>query len=150
MERRDFLVGAGTLAATTTGLRGLAQDDPEAVKDTIRALYSYYAALDKAKYRAVLTEDYVLLENGEVLDISGDLALMPASGAVYRRTDAFDFRSVRVRGEMAYAVYFLTSEITDPTGARHRKWLESVILRRAGNGWRVALLHSTRIPTPGG
>jgi len=98
----------------------------------------------------LLTDDYVLLENGELLDIAGDLALMPAPGAGYRRTDAFDFRAVRVRGDMAYAVYFLASEITDLKGARHREWLESVILRRAGNGWRVALLHSTRTPTPAG
>jgi len=148
MERRDFLAGAGALVATGKGLRGLAQDDSAAVRDTIRTLYEYYAALDKAKYRALLTGDYLLLENGEVLDIEGDLALMPSSAVDYRRTDAFDFRSVRILGDMAYAVYFLKSEITDPEGARHRAWLESVILRRAGKGWRVALLHSTRLQTP--
>jgi len=150
MQRRGFLVGAGALVASTNGLRGSPQDGPDAVKDAIRALYSAYAALDKAKYRALLTEDYVLLENGALLDIEGDLALMPASGAGYRRTDAFDFRSVQIQGDMAYAVYFLTSEIIEPKGARHREWLESVILRRAGKGWRVALLHSTRIQTSGG
>jgi hypothetical protein len=29
------------------------------------------------KYRSLLTEDYLLLENGELLDIEGDIALMP-------------------------------------------------------------------------
>jgi ketosteroid isomerase-like protein len=92
----------------------------------------------------------LLLENGELLDIEGDIALMPSPESGYKRTDAFDFRSVKVHGDTAYAVYFLKSEITDKkNGNRHRQWLESAILRRGGNGWRMALLHSTRIVKPG-
>lgn len=150
MQRRHFLVGAGAMLTARSGLHGGTQDPAEAVKDTIRSLYAYYATLDKAKYRGLLTDDYLLLENGTVLDVDGDLALMPASGAGYHRTDAFTFRSVRVQDSMAYAVYYLASDIVDPKGARHRKWLESAILRRATSGWRVALLHSTRIDTPSG
>ena len=52
--------------------------------------------------------------------------------------------------DTAYVVYFLKSDVTDEKGARHRKWLESAILRRSGPGapWRMALLHSTRIAPP--
>jgi hypothetical protein len=38
----------------------------------------------------------------------------------------------------------------DQKGTRNREWLESTILRRTGTGWRMALLHSTRITKPGG
>jgi ketosteroid isomerase-like protein len=75
---------------------------------------------------------------------------MPAPQSAYKRTDAFDFRSVKVHGHTAYAVYFLKSEITDKNnGSRNREWLESAILRRSGAGWRIALLHSTKIVKPG-
>lgn len=50
---------------------------------------------------------------------------------------------------VAYAVYFLTSDIRDAHGPRHREWLESMILLRSRRVWRTALLHSTRLPKPG-
>ena len=68
--------------------------------------------------------------------------------AAFRRTDAFDFKSVTIEGTLAYAVYFLASEITDEKRRVQRRWLESAILRRSGDRWLLALLHSTRIETP--
>ena len=126
-----------------------APDDAVPIKQAVNAYYAAYRSLDKARYRACLTDDYILLENGELMDAAGDLAVMAGPGSVYQRTDAFDFRLVKVQGSVAYAVYQLTSDITDQQGSRHRMWLESMILRRAGNTWRTALLHSTRIQQPG-
>lgn len=151
MKRREFIAGTGMLIGTACVPSVSAADDETAVKQAIKDVYSiFYVSLDKQKYRSLLTEDYLLLENGELLDIEGDIALMPAPGSGYKRTDAFDFRSLRVHGDTAYAVYFLKSEITDKKdGTRHREWLESAILRRSGAGWRMALLHSTRIVKAG-
>lgn len=149
MERREFLAGTGMLIATAY-VPTVATDDETAVKQAIKDVYSIFSvSLDKQKYRALLTDDYLLLENGELLDIEGDIALMPAPDSGYMRTDSFDFRSIKVHGDTAYVVYFLTSEITDKkNGTRNRRWLESAIFRRMGNGWRMALLHSTRIVKP--
>jgi len=116
----------------------------------VERYYAAYRGLDKAKYRACLTDDYLLLENGELLDADGDLAVMASPGSGYERTDLFDFRSVKMQGNVAYAVYFLTSDIKDKQGARLREWLESMILRRLGTAWRTALLHSTRLTKPRG
>jgi hypothetical protein len=77
---------------------------------------------------------------------------MPPAESSYKRTDAFDFRSTKIHGDMAYAIYYLKSDVMDERGARHREFLESAILRRSGAGtpWRMALLHSTRIEKPAG
>ncbi|HSB09887.1 MAG TPA: DUF4440 domain-containing protein [Blastocatellia bacterium] len=151
MKRREFIAGTGILigAARTPSVSA---DDAAAVKQAIKDIYSvFYVSLDKQKYRSLLTEDYLLLENGEILDIEGDIALMPSPDSGYKRADTFDFRSVKVQGNIAYVVYFLKSEIKDKkNGTRNREWLESAILRRSGKGWRMALLHSTRIVKPGG
>jgi ketosteroid isomerase-like protein len=152
MKRREFIAGTGLLlGATCVPNVSAAADDSAAIKQAVQDVYSiFYVDRDKQKYRSLLTEDYLLLENGEILDVEGDLALMPAPGSDYKRTDAFDFRSVKVRGETAYAVYFLKSEITDKkNGTRNVEWLESAILRRHDKGWQMALLHSTRITKPG-
>lgn len=150
MNRRDFFGTAGSAMAGAYVVPGAQRDETAAIKRAVERYYATYRGLDKAKYRACLTDDYVLLENGELLDTNGDLAFMASPGSGYERTDAFDFRSVKVQGDVAYAVYFLTSDIKDQQGPRHREWLESMILRRSGAGWRTALLHSTRLNKPGG
>lgn len=149
MNRRGFLGAAGSVVAGAHPVLAPRRDETAAIRQAVERYYAAYRGLDKAKYRACLTDDYALLENGELLDINGDLAFMASPGSGYERTDAFDFRSVTVQGPVAYAVYFLTSDINDQQGPRHREWLESMILRRSGTGWRTALLHSTRRTKPG-
>lgn len=122
-------------------------DVQQAIKDN----YATYSGFDEQKYRATTTDDFVLLEHGELIDREGDVANMAKPGTGHRRTDEFDFRSVTIEGNIAYAVYVLRSEIYDDIkGARNREWLESAILRQGQGGWRMALLHSTRISTPAG
>ena len=137
-----------TAAANQSNSR---QDDHEAV---MRRLIEWYRAfgnprVDRTYYRSFMTDDYLLLENGELLDIAGDLELLERLPADYKRTDRFDFRLVRVDGDNAYAVYFLESDINDSKdGARSRRWLESAVFKRIGGQWRAAVLHSTRINPP--
>lgn len=147
MKRREFIAGTGVLIGAACAPSVSAADDAAAVKQAVNDCYSvFYVSLDKQKYRSLLTEDYLLLENGELLDVEGDIALMPTPDSGYKRTDAFDFRSVKVHGDTAYAAYFLKSKITDKKNGTHNgEWLESAVLRRSGTGWRIALLHSTRI-----
>jgi len=107
----------------------------------------YYTDLDKDAYRKLLTEDYLLLENGEIFDAEKDLSLMPTPEDEYRRNDTFDFHSVKIQGDTAYSVYFLKSDIrSKQLGSIKREWLESIILRRGeAQPWQVALLHSTKL-----
>ncbi len=150
MIRREFIAGAGMLVGAAYAPNvPAAVDDAAAVKQTIVDIYAAFSGFDKQKYRPFLTEDYLLLENGELLDIEGDVAMMPTPESGHKRSDAFDFRSVKVHGDTAYLVYFLKAEISDKkNGTRNREWLESAILRRSATGWCIALLHSTRIVKP--
>lgn len=145
MKRREFIAGA--LATGVLSRSASAAEPSAAVKQVVRDYYSvYYTDLDKKKYRSLLTGNYFLLEDGEIMDADADIALMPAPADGYRRMDTFDFRSVNIHADTAYAIYFLQSAITDKKdGTRNLKWLESAILRRTGSKWQVAVLHSTRI-----
>lgn len=151
MKRRDFIAGAGILVAAASVPGQSAADDEAALKKAIADVYSAFSKdPDKQKYRSLLTDDYLLLEQGELLDVEGDLALMPGPDSGYKRTDTFDFRSVKVHGDIGYLVYFLKSQIADKDGTRNREWLESAIFRKSGTRWLMALLHSTRIAEPRG
>ena len=128
----------------------MAGENEEAVKQAIKNYYYlYFVKMDKDAYRSILTDDYQFLENGELFDADGDIAAMPNPDSDYKRTDTFDFRYIKIEGDVAYAVYFLKAEIIEKSKSLiHKEWLESTILRRSGEGWKIALLHSTRITKP--
>jgi hypothetical protein len=109
---------------------------------------TFYRRRDEARYRTLLTDDYLLLEDGEIQDAAADIASMPKPADEYKRSDAFDFRTIRVHDDTGYAVYFLRSHVIEKGNARDLEWLESAIFRRTDNNWRVAVLHSTRLVKP--
>ena len=119
--------------------------DTAAVKQMLVDWYAAYSATDEAHYREFMVEEYVLLENGTIMGLEDDVKAMRGRPPGYRRKDAFDFRSVRLHGDLAYATYFLESEMADDAKIGQRKWLESAVLRRVDGRWRCALLHSTRV-----
>ena len=122
-----------------------AAKDANAVKQMLVDWYRVYSTTDETRYKAFVAEEYVLLENGTIMGLDDDLKSMRERPSGYRRKDSFDFRSVRLHGDLAYATYFLESEIADDAKIAQRKWLESALLRRVDGRWRCALLHSTRI-----
>ena len=128
MKRSEFLAGAGTLLASAlipTTARAASADEAGAIQQLIVDYYHvYYVLQDSQRYRALLTDDYLLLENGEVMDLAADVALIPKPEDDYRRTDRFEFHQVRLAGDVAWTVYTLRSDITDrQRGHRQRNFL---------------------------
>jgi len=151
MERRMFLGVAAGLAMIPAAARAASPVQAAELKQRIIEWYRAFGnpRVDRAYYRSFMTDDYFLLENGELLDVAGDMAMLGALPADHVRTDKFDFRHIWVDGDVAYLVYFLASETNDSkNGPRSRRWLESAVLRRIDGQWRAAVLHSTRINPP--
>jgi len=151
MERRDFLALAGALALAPTSGAAAAPGDEAAVRQLIVDWYKAFAdpRVDRAFYRSFMTDDYLLLENGVLLDREGDVAMLDATPTDRTRSDAFDFYRVVVEGDRAWLVYLLKSEMSEPQkGRRSTRYLESALLKREAGRWRVGLLHSTKINPP--
>jgi ketosteroid isomerase-like protein len=150
MNRKEFLTCAGMMAGSAllpAGLRAATADEAEGIREFVRAVYRAYSVTrDPVAYRALLADGYLLLEHGEIMTAEQDVAAMPKPGSDYQRSDSFEFHQVKTSGDVAWAVYTLRSDMQDAAkGARHRDYLENIILRRTGNSWQVALLHSTRL-----
>jgi ketosteroid isomerase-like protein len=140
-----LLLAAGWLAAPALA------DEVADVKTAIEGNYAAYSSFDEVRYRSTTTDDFLLLEHGELIDREGDVASMAKTGTSFRRSDRFEFSTVKVEGDVAWAIYTLKSEIyDDKRGSRDREWLESAILRREDGQWKMALLHSTRVSHPAG
>jgi ketosteroid isomerase-like protein len=122
----------------------LAADDEGArVRQTMVDFFAAWSEGDVARYRSLCAQEYLLVEDGEIWDYERDVAQLAKRQADYKRTDHFEFRHTFLRGDTAYVVYELTSEIFEGGRTRHRKWLESAVLVRHDGRWQVALLHST-------
>ena len=150
MKRNQFIKVSALLigAAATPRTVHAAADDAVVLKQILADYYRiFFVDVDRDKYRALLTDDYLLLEHGDIQDIEKDISFMPKPEDEYRRADAFDFKSLKIHGDTAYVVHILKSVIrTKKDGATKRAWLESMIFRRgSGDRWRIALLHSTKL-----
>lgn len=151
MERRTFLGATAVLSLVPAAARAANATEAETLKRRIIEWYRAFGnpRVDRDYYRSFMTDDYMLLENGELLDVAGDMALLGSLAADHVRTDRFDFRHIWVEGDNGYLVYFLESDMNDAkNGPRSRRYLESAVMRRSGDQWRAAVLHSTRINKP--
>jgi ketosteroid isomerase-like protein len=59
--------------------------------------------------------------------------------------DNFEFKYIRIDGNVAYAVYNLRSDITKEGKLTQKNWDESTIFRKVNGEWKNALIHSTPV-----
>lgn len=94
------------------------------------------------------TENYLLVENGEIWDMKkeSDYFIKNAS-RVLDRKNHFDIKYVRVYGNCAYAVYNLRSDIRENGNLKVKNWVETTIFRKVKGTWKIELIDSTPIVT---
>ncbi len=92
------------------------------------------------------TENYLLVENGEVWDIKKETEYyIKNANRVIDRKDFFDIKYDRIYGDLAYAVYNLRSDITENGDLKVKTWLESTIFRKIKDKWKIELINSTPV-----
>lgn len=98
------------------------------------------------------TEDFLLFEHGEIWDIAfiqDYLTRAQANPNPPTRTNRFEFVQTKVEGNRAWVGYWNYATITrDGEVIREIKWLESATAVKTELGWRLDMLHSTRVEKP--
>lgn len=123
-----------------------AQEVQQLIQNSFDSLFSGYRVelLDR-----LYTPDFLLLEQGEVWDMDfiktylGDRSKNPNP---VTRTNHFEFIKTEVFGDRAWVAYHNWATFTKEGAApREVYWLESASAIRTSEGWRLELLHSTRV-----
>ena len=114
---------------------------------TIEQVQVLLAANDHARLNDLLSHDFHAFENGVHMNARELLEIMSgyyARGKRYRWS--VNSPQVEVEGSLGVVVYVNHGSIVEAPGAApvSQSWLETVVLRRQGAGWRLAFLHSTR------
>ena len=87
---------------------------------------------------------YTLIENGDIMTLKDEVEYFKKNAhRKIKRTDHFNFISIKVSGNTAYAIYRLESTIEEDGKPKYYKWAESAVCERVKDGWKLALIHST-------
>ncbi|PZV83846.1 uncharacterized protein DUF4440 [Algoriphagus aquaeductus] len=115
------------------------------IQDSFDEIFSNYNA---EKLTDFYTEDFILLEHGEVWDMSfirNYLGKAKSNPNPPTRTNRFEYIKTIVEGDRAWIAYHNYATISrDGQVLRELYWLESATAIRTENGWRLDMLHSTR------
>lgn len=111
-----------------------------------RAIQEFFAAtsaFDHNKLQLLMTDDFQLLEAGEIWDGDKLLSVIQPSNLV--RQNYFKLVTVKVQEDSAWVSYWNKAKFTSDGQSGIVFWLESAVLKRAKNGWKIQMLHSTHV-----
>lgn len=117
----------------------------EAVADTMREMYRALTDGDAARLSTILADDFDCFDVGRRFDGPGFARLIAdAQKAGKRFVWTVQDETVHVEGNFAWIKYINRGSVGDATGVTPVTWLESAILRREDNHWRITFFHSSR------
>lgn len=103
----------------------------------------------KEKLQQYYTEDFLLLENGEVWDLEKIRNMMDKAAGMERlpeRVNSFNFIELKISGNMAWIAYHNNAVFkVDGNEVGEMNWMESAVAIQTEEGWKLQMLHSTLI-----
>jgi hypothetical protein len=126
-----------------------AQKEKNGIEAGIAGFFDGLSLIDSNKIKANATADFMLLEDGEVWNMDTLLSkvyVRKNSGIV--RVNRFEFIKTEQQGNFAWVSYYNYADFSMNEKKQSVKWLESAVLKKEGNAWKIKLLHSTRILPP--
>ena len=134
-----------TASATSQTLK---EADRSLIKALIRdSFQEIFSENEQEKLSTYYTEDFILLENGEVWDLKIIRSYMQKAAEMDRmpeRINSFEFIEIKIEGKMAWAAYHNNAKFKeDDEVIGEMNWLESATAILTEEGWKLQMLHST-------
>lgn len=128
--------------------------DKAAAQQLIQDIFdNIWSGTDTSFVGRYQTEDFVLLEHGEVWtnDTIRNYQLRKAANPqkdAPQRKNSFDFFRTEQNGDEIWLAYHNYGHWVNAAGdtTLARGWLESAVAKRYEDGWKLRMMHSTRLP----
>lgn len=108
-----------------------------------------WGGLDATKIKQYHTDDFIILEHGEVWTnqmIADYTERAKKQTPLQTRHNRFEFISIKIEGNRAWLAYHNYAHWTlDGKETGKMQWLESATAVKTKDGWRLDMLHSTRV-----
>ncbi len=126
-------------------------EEEQIAKDLIQGVFDdIWAGADSTKLLDYHTDDFILLEHGEVWTNDTIYQYVRRQNARENkviRTNRMDFLWVEKYGQSIQMGYHNYADFTRGDSIIFKgQWLESALAVPTENGWRLKMMHSTRVP----
>ncbi len=140
---RIIYLGACLSGTCFSGAMVAAEDHP--AFHPVKELFAAMSNHDGQAMQATATVDFQLLEHGEDWTMQQLIDAVQPKGKPYERKNFFSQIRARQKGDMAWISYWNKAEIAREGATRTVVWLESAVMIKEDERWKVQLLHSTRL-----
>ena len=130
----------------------LTSEEEAIAKELIQGSFDkIWGGVDSTEIANYHTDDFIILEHGEVWD--NDRIKVYIRGQLQRenrplRINNMDYISIEKYGSSIQLAYHNYAEfVRADTLVAKRQWLESALAVKTPEGWRLKMMHSTRVPT---
>jgi hypothetical protein len=132
-------------------LRGNAQSvqEQQQIQVPLLKFFDAMAAQQPDALKAEITRDFILLEQGKIWNtdsLTGSMARY--KGLDIKRINHLEFVKTERIDDISLVSYYNTADLSYKGKQMSIKWLESAVLVRQKQGWKIKLLHSTEIKPP--
>ena len=119
--------------------------DQQAVHKTVINFFEALSNRDSVSLKDHCTADILLFETGSIWN--ADTLILKAitlnTATDFKRINSFDFINTTVTDNTAWVTYNLHSEITRNGKQSTMQWMETVIVIKEKQKWKIKVLHST-------
>ena len=136
------------IAIFTVSLQAFAQSKTEQklIQAPLVRFFDAMSAQQPDGLKAEVTPDFSLLENGKVWNTDSlTIAIVRYKGLDLKRVNHFDFIKTEQMGNVAWLSYYNTADITFKGKQINIRWLESAVLIKEKQLWKIKFLHSTEL-----
>jgi len=124
----------------------VANSEEQKIKDVIIQLFDGIAQRDIDKIAKQTTPDLMLLENGALWNndtLVKRITWSRNNQKSYSRVNRIEFIRTEIRGNTAWTSFYNQADIRVDSTSRSVRWIESAVLIKEKNDWKVQQFHST-------
>ncbi len=121
--------------------------DENAVQQTVIKLFDALSNKDSSGLKDQCAADVKFYEYGEAwtIDFLIKNAIVKNTATDFKRTNKFNFLNTTINGNTAWTTYDLYSTIISNGKNISIHWMETVVLVKEKERWKIKLLHSTLV-----
>jgi Domain of unknown function (DUF4440) len=127
----------------------LVTSDRAQIVDTVSTIFAAARIDDVAKFDSVIAPEFYIFDGGARFNGDAIMAFIKEQHAAGKRYEwSVTEPDVHISGTAAWIAYVNKGSITDASGTVNQSWLESAFLEKQAGVWKIAFMHSTRVPMP--
>jgi ketosteroid isomerase-like protein len=145
MKRILLIITVSLISGSVAKSQEKLSDEQKVVQQTVIKMFDALSNRDSVAIKNYCAADVQLFEYGMTwnLDTLISKAVTLNQSPDFKRVNTIDFISTTVEKGVAWTTYNNQAEITQNGKHRSIKWIETVILVRESDEWKIKVLHST-------